>query len=521
MGLKKFLRDEAGGIMPIFAISLVPIIGLVGASVDLAGVTRAHNKLQVAVDTTALALNHNLHLPSVQANIQTKAAGYFATQAEGLEEPHLDPVDFSVADGRVDVSATAKYTPQLLTALGLGPYEISARARTVVGNESIEVALVLDNSGSMAGSKIDDLETAAEGLVNTLFDSVTERVKVKIAVVPFSGAVNVGAANATADWMDKNALSPVHSENFVSPKNRFDLFATMKTSWKGCVEVRPGVHMTTDSEPTATTPSSLFVPMFAPDELDEPNVDDDDKVYWNSYISDNGSCTTAERNATNTTAGKQSRICKYTGAKPSTAVISSTNRGPNFWCNSNPIVPLTDTKLTVTNALDAMVAKGFTNIHEGLMWGWRVLSPGKPFTQGAPYETQNVRKYIVLMTDGVNTIYRKGRTNINRTDYTAYGYATKNRLAANANTMSEDELEDAMDDRLETACENAKNDDPLHPGKITIFTVAFQVNDEDTLQLLQDCATAPANAKTAGSGTELNQAFQEIARDLGQLRLTQ
>jgi hypothetical protein len=124
------------------------------------------------------------------------------------------------------------------------------------------------------------------------------------------------------------------------------------------------------------------------------------------------------------------------------------------------------------------------------------------------------------MTDGVNTIYRKSG-NINRTDYTAYGYATKNRLAATASTMNQTQLENAMDSRLAEACENAKNDDLEHPQKITIFTVAFQVDDEDTLALLQNCASGTDNAKTADNGTELNAAFQQIAEDLGRLRLTQ
>lgn len=542
MSLKKFLREESGAIMPIFAISLVPVIALVGASVDLAGITRTHNQLQNAVDTTALAVNHELHLSTVQANIQTKAQTHFATQVQGLQNPHLKPVEFSVADGRVDISATATYTPQILTAIGLGPYEISADARTVVGDQSIEVALVLDNSGSMAGSKLTALENAAKSLVNTLFASVNAQTRVKIAVVPFSGAVNVGTNNATADWMDKNALSPVHSENFVSAKNRFTLFDEMNTAWAGCVEARPNDtaknldHMTRDTTPSIADPISLFVPMFAPDEPDEPNEDWDEKEFVNNYLNDNGkwtdkdkdgnrddnewvNCTAADRSDA-TDPGRQKRICKYKDMTPSTSNVSSTTKGPNFWCNSDPIVPLTATKQTLINAIEAMDAKGFTNIHEGLMWGWRVLSPGAPFTEGTAYGTPNVRKYIILMTDGMNTINGNDRTH-NNSDYSAYGYASNNRLADNSDDMSSWELKNAMDDRLEEACENAKNDDPDQPEKITIFTIAFQMNEQATLTRLRDCATSPSMAKTASSGAELEETFKTIAKELGELRLTQ
>lgn len=531
MSLKKFLRDESGAIMPIFAVSLVPIMALVGASVDLAGVTRAHNQLQVAVDNTALAVNHELHLSTVQANIQTKAERVFAAQATGLQEPHLDPVDFSVSEGRVDISGTATYKPQILTALGFGPYSLSAKARTVVGDQSIEVALVLDNSGSMAGSKLTSLETAAKSLVNILFDSVNAQTRVKIALVPFSGAVNVGADNATADWMDKNAASPAHSENFVSAKNRFTLYSEMNTNWAGCIEARPGEHMVRDTVPTATDPITLFVPMFAPD---EPDSDSD---YVNSYLNDNGkwddkdhdgtrdnnepwlNCTDAERSDTGNRA-RQKRICKYKGVKPSTSSWGSTNKGPNFWCNSDPIVPLTATRQTLIDKITAMDAKGYTNIHEGLMWGWRTLSPGAPFTEGVSYDTPNVRKYIILMTDGANTINGRDDTH-NNSDYSAYGYASNNRLDEDSDDMSGGQLKNEMDDRLEEACENAKNDDPDHPQKITIFTIAFQVNEQATLSRLRDCATSPDMAKIASSGTDLENTFRSIAQELGPLRLTQ
>jgi hypothetical protein len=48
---------------------------------------------------------------------------------------------------------------------------------------------------------------------------------------------------------------------------------------------------------------------------------------------------------------------------------------------------------------------GGTNQAEGLAWGWRVLSPSAPFTEGRPYNDPSdpVRKVIVLMTDGENT----------------------------------------------------------------------------------------------------------------------
>ena len=41
-----------------------------------------------------------------------------------------------------------------------------------IAGGTFEVALVLDNSGSMSGSRISDLKTATKNLTNILFDAV-------------------------------------------------------------------------------------------------------------------------------------------------------------------------------------------------------------------------------------------------------------------------------------------------------------------------------------------------------------
>ena len=65
---------------------------------------------------------------------------------------------------------------------------------------------------------------------------------------------------------------------------------------------------------------------------------------------------------------------------------------------------------------------GGTNQAEGLAWGWRVLSPGEPFTQGRAYNNarDNVRKVIVLMSDGENATVGTDAVMVN--DYSAYNY---------------------------------------------------------------------------------------------------
>src|SRR6185312_2381041 len=136
------------------------------------------------------------------------------------------------------------------------------------------VAIVLDNSGSMAGSKIDSLKTAASNLVDTLFTAAqnsSETDPIKIAVVPFAASVNVGTQYASASWMDTTGVGKYHayeqkcyanggtlnssgvcSVSVGTGINNFTLFDSLKTSsgaavtWGGCVEARPMPFDATD-----------------------------------------------------------------------------------------------------------------------------------------------------------------------------------------------------------------------------------------------------------------------------------
>jgi hypothetical protein len=144
------------------------------------------------------------------------------------------------------------------------------------------VALVLDNSGSMAGQPISDFIVAAKTSPACFTPAMRAAGKVKVGIVPFAGSVNVGAANQGAAWVDGGGLSPVHAENFAERRTRFQQFAELGVSWGGCVEVRPSPHDVTDSVPTRSVPASLFVPMFAPDEPDPANAEGNG--YSNTYL---------------------------------------------------------------------------------------------------------------------------------------------------------------------------------------------------------------------------------------------
>jgi hypothetical protein len=257
----------------------------------------------------------------------------------------------------------------------------------------------------------------------------------------------------------------------------------------------------TDSTPTIANPSTLFVPSFAPD---EPDTGNGYSNFYNSYIGD--ACLGINGGSQ---LDRQRRVCKYLGATPDQSLANGTRRGPNQLCDSNPIIPLTHVQSTLTTALSAMPAYGGTNLHEGVMWGWRTLSPEPPYTEGRPYSDPQNRKIIVLMTDGANDII--GLPNMNGSFYSPYGYAAAGRLGTTSSNKAD--LVAKMNEKTLQACANAK------ANGIQIYTVAFYVTDAAALSILNQCATSPAMALVANSDQALTNAFDEIGNHISRLRL--
>ncbi|HEU0061019.1 MAG TPA: hypothetical protein VFR19_14160 [Hyphomicrobiaceae bacterium] len=516
--LRRLAGDQWGVVAVIFASAFSAIVlAVVVALHHTRPPTEAVGRQQ-ALLAGVVAATHRLDLPEPDVAGRQDADAFFKVNTLNRQDggARQNPV---MDTDKAETVATAKANmlTNLLKAIGIKTSGSGSSATVKTGRGTVEVALVLDNSGSMAGQPMSDLVVAAKNLTSVLYAGYEGTDKVKVGVVPFAGSVNVGASNQGAAWIDSGGLSPVHFENFAEQRTRFQLFAALGVSWGGCVEVRPSPHDVTDSVPTRNVPASLFVPMFAPDEPDPDNAEGNG--YSNNYLSDSGgrcvaptpTCVHMSRRGRCTSwsaaplpaAEAQARTCKYDGG----AVASAP--GPNALCDSRPILPLTEHKRAVAAVLAQMRAKGSSNILDGLMWGWRLLSPEEPLTEGRPYSDPENSKYLILMSDGKNN--HQAAANHNKSIYHAFGYASNARLGATATSSA---LVAQMNNKTRVACENAK------AAGITVYTVAFRLeHDADTRALLASCASGAAEAYAAGDGAALVQAFEAIAREIAKLQI--
>ncbi|CAO4154011.1 Tad domain-containing protein [Methylorubrum extorquens] len=492
----------------IFALALLPMAFLAGMTIDYAQNTNLRHQAQVAVDATALALA-KLPLDTTDKDLAAKAEAQVLTALKGLP---IDALTVTMRHNGDLIEVAAKgATPTSLTRLAgfmSMPLDVSATSNRSMTD--LEIALVLDNTGSMKGTKLTNLKAAARDLVTNLFKQAdpAKPNALKIGIVPFSMTVNVGPGFAGSDWLDINAKSPIHQQIFNAqgvPANRFSLFADMGKPWAGCVESRPAPYDVQDTAPSQANPVTLFVPFFAPDESDN------DGSAVNDYMADLPSGGSAGGASNRQLQGMTAKYERNAFKVSATARNSMDYLyGPNAGCEIRPLTRLTTSQSQLTNAITAMTAIGETNIPTGLAWGWHLLSPNAPFKDGVAYGETKTKKFIVLMTDGQNQ--STDPRSDNRSYYSGLGFIWQNRIGTTSNDTAVRRR--AIDARLSLLCDN------IRKARIQVFAVRVEVNDSDSA-VLKACASSPNMFFEVKNSSGLPAVFRAIADQISELRISQ
>jgi Flp pilus assembly protein TadG len=539
-GVCRFRWDRDGAAAITFALAVVPILIGAGVAVDFARLATKHTSLQQATDSATLAIAQNAMVSTTDADVLAQAQNYIATNYSNRTAT-ITSASISSDHTSVCVSAQDNVQLGIMSMFSVASKGVGASTCTAVsGASSYEIALVLDNSGSMnqavsGNSKIAALKTAANNFITTMF-SGSFIGKVKMSIVPFSGLVSLSSSDTShghASWIDTQGNSSWHWKTFSGASaagftSRLDIFKNLKAlntswTWAGCFETQPYPQNVNDTPPTTSSPDSLYVPYLAPDEVDSQRTcsgsfcwNAGTTNYPNNYITDNPSSCSGTAPTDDQTL--LTRACKY---KSPTVASTSTN-GPNGMCLSQPLLRLTPSKPTLTSKINGLAANGDTNLHEGVMWGWRSLSPNAPLSDGKPYETSSNptnQKIIVLMTDGYNNWSAAANT-WGRSNYEAPGYYTlaNGRMPpANQNVTTASQSRAALDALTLQACTNAK------AKGIIVYTVGFSISsdpiDSQGQNLLQSCATDKAHAFIANDADSLVDAFNQIGIGMGKLRI--
>lgn len=330
----------------MLALAMIPILGAISAAVDYSRANIERSAMQAALDSTALMLAKEAQTLS-PAEVEAKAKAYFNSIFSGNQATNVT-VTSTLANPEpgqfvLNVKSSADVPTSFTKALGKSEIGISASAEAVWGIKKLNLALALDNTGSMESSgKMDALKTAANNLLATLQKAAQNPGDIKVSIVPFATDVNVGAGNVDADWIDWSnweAANGTCSNGYYSKKSSCTSHGHTwtpadRSTWNGCVYDRDQNNDVSNAATVAGTPATMFRAHLA------------------------SSCP-AE------------------------------------------LMPLSEDWTALNARIDAMMPAGNTNVTIGMALAWQTLTAAAPYN--APPKADDLEKVIVLLTDGQNT----------------------------------------------------------------------------------------------------------------------
>ncbi|BAO88446.1 TadE/TadG family type IV pilus assembly protein [Caballeronia cordobensis] len=449
--------------------------------------------------------------------------------------------------------------------------EVSANnAALRLPQSTLELVMVLDNTGSMrdaangvsGATKMSGLQTAAKSLINDLLPTTgtTTGNKNYIGLVPFASTVNTtGALSSSGSWL--STVLPTYNTTGVQAN-----------AWSGCpIEPRIGTSLYPSAyappNPAIKTPQPLFQRYYY-------NVPKNGlKIVTYSSQSRYNSCTTTSATTTTDTgvsvtlgSGGSANKCNSPTGGAGTGIATQFDQynssgqtiTQNSSCLGTSMTFLTQSNNTLITAVGKMTPSGSTIIPVGLLWGWRMLEPGwSQDSAGAgngwissdtslPKPTngtvQNLQRVMIVLTDGQNQVGAAGSIPNTLWFNGLSGVGTNSLSAPSVARPGGGDMSNALMDSSEL-----HNGSPIDPSSgnnagwpddvntfqqavcsaikaagITVYAITFgaSASSSGAQTNMQSCAS-PGNYYHAPDNTTLNNIFQQIAGNLGVLRLTQ
>jgi len=453
--LKELKRDLKGSFAIPMALTGALMVFAIGSAVDYTNFLTAQNVARKALDSASLAAAVRLDQGRSfdgQNGARDEAEDVFALNIQASKLIDFNAVTGSLqvtqVPGSNEVVASADVVVPTYFAGIFGFDRLQSKVRSTAGFQPdiTEFVFVLDTTTSMnsrlkgtKNSRIETLRTSMLDTITLLEDSINNDL-VRVGIVPYATSVNLGT----------------HHRDAVG---RFTVSVTENNNT--CVTEREGNRANQDVMPILVrTPVEAKAPA----------------AIETFYETD--------------------------------SQLRSRDRFNNFAsCPSVPIRPLTNNVRGLRKDINALRADGITAGHIGLDWGFNLLSQNwqdfwPEASRPADYRTPNVRKVIVLLTDGeFNTQF------IDNGPRPSFSNAS---------------VEVSNDVTLEL-CDLAKA-----PSRgMEIYTIAFGDIAEEgeaagpAQTLLQDCANDDDHFFPATNGDELSAAFEAIIEQIIEPRLTQ
>lgn len=193
-------QREQGVMLVLFAILLPAVLGFAAMAIDVGYWYLLRAELSKSVDAAALAAAKNVGKTSILNSI-VKEVGLENFSRSPLGSG-LSPTFVGTQDAANQTySVTGTVTAPRWFAYFMGPLTITKTAKVKMKRK--EVVLVLDRSGSMSGTDMTNLKTAATGFVNN-FVNTQQFDKLGLVTFSYMGRVDVPlATNSVSDLLSE------------------------------------------------------------------------------------------------------------------------------------------------------------------------------------------------------------------------------------------------------------------------------------------------------------------------------
>lgn len=239
--IRRFKTDSEGSISILGVSVMFLMITLIAISIDLSRLVQSSEKLKAINDMATIAAVENPNMTLAEREkVFEKVMEWGVSQSNAISGYEID-LNVDDTDFFTTVSATTRSKSKLFfpSITGEDQY-VQAFSEVIVGKEFVEVALVLDISSSMAGTRITEMKQAATAFIDILLEDPEVKNRVAVSIVPYGG--NVRLPNEMRDML----IEPVSNEHWLNGE------------WNGCF------RMSTDDLDQALSPDNLFtyVPSF-------------------------------------------------------------------------------------------------------------------------------------------------------------------------------------------------------------------------------------------------------------------
>lgn len=363
---RRFHRREDGSLL-VFGLFLFATFFLMsGMAVDLMRTENRRAALAQSLDRCAL------NAAALRQTLNPTLVVQDCVERDGML-PFITDIIVTNGTGQrsVEVKGSIPVDTLFMDASGVEVIDVGGRSVAEQRATNIEIVMVLDVSGSMAGSKLTGLKTAAKNFVSTVLANNTN--KISIAIVPYNGQVNLGPSLRTK-------FNVTHVPGLAATAN------------VNCVDMPSSVYNSVGISRALAMPATGWADAY-------------------------------------TTLGSFPTSYSTTGRAPTTSNVWCP---PS---TSNVVRLQDDNIAAMHTYIDNLTAIGATSINAGMKWGGAMLDPqfrsivneyvqsgvipseftDRPFD----YSKRDALKIVVLMTDGenfgdvrLNDSYRTGNSPI-------------------------------------------------------------------------------------------------------------